>query len=253
MSVWHDLHQRYQQQVEWTASIRPYLIARCALPESLRVLEVGCGTGALLACLRDELPPSTIFHGIDIEWNVLPIAHTTAPAARLTQSNALRLPHPDAAFDLVCCHFLLLWAKPLRPILCEMVRVLKPGGHLIAFAEPDYSARIDHPSELIPLGRLQEQALARSGARTSVGRELGFLFAELNLRDQTVGLLGGQWTPEAPNPAFENEWDTLQRDLSLLEEAQDIDWDALKALDRNARVRGERILYVPTFYAIGTK
>jgi len=41
---------------------------------------------------------------------------------------------------------------------------LKPGGTVIALAEPDHLARIDHPKELWKLAELQTQALIKQGA-----------------------------------------------------------------------------------------
>ena len=92
-----------------------------------------------------------------------------------------------ASFDICLCHFLLLWiANPLAA-LKEMRRIVKPGGWVLALAEPDYGSRIDFPPELEALGQAQSKALQSQCADVSVGRKLRGLFkdwfGEYPLRD----------------------------------------------------------------------
>ena len=142
-------HTRYAQQAEWTRNLRTYIFNKIQLNASSRVLEVGCGTGAILS----ELPTHLSLHGLDIDPGALAQCQSHVPSASLIRANALQLPYPDNSFDVVYCHFLLLWVSyPMRALL-EMKRVTKKGGHIIAFAEPDYRARVDKPEELVQLGK----------------------------------------------------------------------------------------------------
>ena len=61
-------------------------------------------------------------------------------------------PMQTELFDIVYCHFLLLWVSDPLQALLEMKRVAKEGVHILAFAEPDYTGRIDKPRDLIPWG-----------------------------------------------------------------------------------------------------
>ncbi|MEZ0395957.1 MAG: methyltransferase domain-containing protein [Anaerolineales bacterium] len=242
-----DWHTRFEQQAGWTRHLRAYLFRRAGIEQARRVLEVGCGTGAVLA----EVPGPAARFGLDLEPARLSEARLHAPAARLVCADAHALPFPDAAFDLTFCHFLLLWLRdPLRA-LGEMKRVTRPGGFILALAEPDYSRRLDRPAELEPLGRWQTESLRRQGADPSLGGRLADLFQRAGIRLLETGSLrqGG----ERPLSAREREieWAVLEADLAGLLPQAEI--QRLKQLDAQAWQAGKRILYVPTHFAWGKR
>jgi SAM-dependent methyltransferase len=248
------LHQRYRQQAGWTASIRAHLLSSCHLPQKARVLEIGCGTGVVLAEVR-KLMPKNHYFGIDLLHRAIDYAQEIDHETGYAQSDANFLPFAANSFDLVFCHFFLLWARPLHAIIQETRRVLKPGSSFIAFAEPDYGGRIDYPAELSTVADLQEHALRAQGAHTRVGRELGHWFACTGFTNITIGVLGGEWQMEdfVKDTDTDHEWQTLQNDLHFLQQAQAHDLNAWQEVDRTARINQERILFVPTFYGIGWK
>src|SRR3990172_4682062 len=152
-------HARYTQQANWTRELHEYLFQRTGIEEANGVLEVGCGTGAVLSGIQTHA-----LHGLDVRPASLMEARVHAPAASLTCGDALSLPYPDETFDITFCHFLLLWVREPRRALLEMRRVTRPGGSVLALAEPDYSARVDEPAELAVLGRWQAESLRGQGA-----------------------------------------------------------------------------------------
>jgi SAM-dependent methyltransferase len=249
-----NLHQRYQQQAGWTTSIRAHLLTSLHLPNNARVLEIGCGTGVVLKEIRHLLPENDYF-GIDLLHQPLAYTQEIDHKTGYAQSDANLLPFSSHTFDLIFCHFFLLWAKPTLAILQEASRVLKPASPFIAFAEPDYGGRIDYPAELGAAADLQEQALRAQGAHTRMGRELGHWFAGAGFADFTVGVLGGEWRMEdlAMDAEADREWQTLDEDLRSLPQAQAHDLTAWRDMDKAARANQERILFVPTFYGIGWK
>jgi SAM-dependent methyltransferase len=244
-----DWHSRFSQQSAWTRPLRQYLLPRMGLTASSRILEAGCGTGAITADLHQDTPASVF--GLDLNLAFLHLAHQHEPATTHTGGDALRLPFSDGAFDAVVCHFFLLWIPQPGGALAEMRRVVRPGGAVAAFAEPDYAGRIDYPQALAELGRLQAAALRRQGAEPDTGRRLSGLFHAAGLREVETGLMGGQWRGR-PSPAeIDSEWAILEADL----EGQ-VSPDRLRELrriDEDAWSSGERVLFVPTFYAIGFK
>lgn len=239
-------HTRYNQQAKWTRKLRAYLFEKSKLEDARRVLEVGCGTGAVLAGLPDHLP----LHGLDLDSAALAECRIRAPSASLTQGNALSLPYSNSSFDIVYCHFLLLWVGDPVQALLEMKRVTKPGGHIIAFAEPDYANRIDKPDEFARLGRWQTESLIRQGADPGLGARLAGLFFQAGIRINETGTI--QNVENEPSSAeWEIEWAVIESDLAGSVPDEDI--QKMKLLDQQARARGERRLHVPTYFAWGQK
>ncbi len=245
MSTLAEQHARFTQQARWTAELRRYIAQSTGLSASRRILEVGCGTGAVLK----ELPAQAALHALDHHLPSLVYARQSAAAARCVCADAHRLPYPAGWFDHSLCHFVLLWLQNPLQALREMVRVTRPGGWVIALAEPDYGGRMDYPTQFTRLGQLQAQALAAQGADVNMGRKCGALFHQAGLTHVQTGLLGGQWSVLPSPEAWESEWETLQSDLRGLISPQEL--HDLRQQDAAAWEKGERILFVPTFYAWG--
>jgi len=240
-----DWHARYLRQAEWTRALRLYLFERAGLAASSRVLEVGCGTGAILGGLTG----AASLHGLDLDPAALAACRINVPAARLVRGDALSLPFASASFDIVTCHFLLLWVKDPVHALREMGRAARPGGHVLALAEPDHTARIDRPTALEPLGRWQADALARQGADPGFGGRLAEAFTQAGLDLQETGRIQSR-PPAALTPSeWASEWEVLEADLAGFIPAPRL--EALKAVDREAWSRGERVMDIPTFFAWG--
>jgi SAM-dependent methyltransferase len=239
-----DWHRRYLQQARWTRELREYLFKQTGWDEASRILEVGCGTGAILS----EVPQRASLYGLDIDADALTQCQVHVPSASLARGDALQLPYLNTSFDIVYCHFLLLWvADPLQALL-EMKRVAKTGAHIFAFAEPDYTARLDEPSELVPLGQWQTESLRRQGADPGLGVRLADLFFRAEIELVETGTIQGAES-EPTQKEWELEWTVLESDLAGLLPGEDI--HRMKSLDRQARARGERVLHVPTYFAWG--
>jgi ubiquinone/menaquinone biosynthesis C-methylase UbiE len=113
----------------YTAVTTREILARLAIQPGERMLDLGCGTGALLWQLavrgRDRLT------GVDLSPSMVALARARLPAAvRLAVADAGALPFPAGSFDVVVSnssfHF---WPQPHRA-LGELRRVLGEGGHL---------------------------------------------------------------------------------------------------------------------------
>jgi SAM-dependent methyltransferase len=226
-----------------------WLYERAGLPRAHAVLEIGCGTGVIAGELAHLSRAYVI--GLDLENGMLAFAHGHESGVQYTQADAHAISFPDEAFDVVVCHYLLLWLADPAQAVREMARVTRPGGAVLACAEPDYGGRVDYPPELVPLGQLQAQALRQQGADPDLGRRLGEIFVGAGLQ-ATVGVMAGRWDlPASPGSGFEAEWAMRERDLAGLVSPQEL--HRLRSVDRQALTTGQRMLFVPTFYAIGRK
>jgi SAM-dependent methyltransferase len=245
-----DWHHRYVLQAGWTSSLRNYIFDLINLSPDHRTLEVGCGTGALLAEL-ENLAKNQVF-GIDLSMENIRFANNYLRIRRLTQGDGHALPFASSAFDITLCHFLLLWViSPLRCVQ-EMRRVTRKDGWVIALAEPDYGGRIDHPASLAIIGQWQREALANQGANVELGRQLLDLFNQAGLINIHSGVLGGQWSGQYNQDEWQSEWNIIEHDLQNLDAKPSEDLiEKTKKADLNANEAGKRILFVPTFYALG--
>jgi ubiquinone/menaquinone biosynthesis C-methylase UbiE len=237
-------HTRFTQQAKWTRDLRTYLFNKARLNDARRVLEVGCGTGAILS----ELPDHISLHGLDLDPAALAQCRIHAPAASLIHGDAMQLPYSKQTFDIVYCHFLLLWVPDPLQALLQMKRVARPGAYVIAFAEPNYLERVDQPDELIRLGKWQTDSLIKQGADPGLGARLAELFFQAEIGIIETGTI--QSVEHEPSPdEWQMEWDVIESDLKGLVADRDI--QEMKQLDQRARQRGDRVLHVPTHFALG--
>ena len=241
-------HTWFTHQASWTQSTRSWLYREARLAQASDILEIGCGTGVITEELAQVGTARVV--GLDIDPAMLTLTTRRESHALYVQGDAHALPFPDESFDAVVCHYLLLWlADPVQGAR-EMARVIKPNGHVLACAEPDYGGRIDHPPELVALGQRQTEALRRQGADPEIGRRMGEIFTAAGLR-ALVGAMAGQWTIPSTDGGFEAEWAMREHDLNGLLATEEL--RRLRAIDRQALRAGRRMLSVPTFYALGRK
>ena len=245
-----DWHQRFSIQATWTSELRRYIFPKAGLANAKRLLEVGCGTGALLKEINLFTQDSeTQIHGLDIDRPFLRIGTQKAEKSILTEGDALSLPYGKNFFDITLCHYLLLWVSDPIQAIREMIRVTLPGGSVLALAEPDYGGRLEYPEPINEFGKLQEIGLNRQGANTHVGRQLGEIFLEAGCNQFDIGILGGRWSGAPSRTEWESEWDTLLQDIGDSLPRSEINRFHRRYID--AWKKGKHLLFIPTFYAWG--
>ena len=181
------LHIRYKQQAEWTRPFREYLFAKLQKCQDLNILEVGCGTGAVISDIKLEYADKiNIITGVDIDYQSLLYAEHNK-CTDLIQADGSYLPFADSCFDLAFCHYLLLWVPDPSEILSEMKRVIKPGGICAAMAEPCYKEMTASPRQLYALALRQQKELADSGADINIGNKLPRIFEEAGFSEIEFG------------------------------------------------------------------
>jgi ubiquinone/menaquinone biosynthesis C-methylase UbiE len=129
--------------------------------ETLRVLEVACGTGRFMTFVRDNLPLDAAYTAVDLSPFYLEKARdndnywrksrgrqeeegqqsnsspqntrTKIAPATLVQAQAEELPFEDGSFDAVVCVYLFheLPREVRAKVAAEMARVVTPGGTVV--------------------------------------------------------------------------------------------------------------------------
>jgi len=239
-------HTRFQQQAAWTLPLRKHLFERCGADSARRILEVGCGTGAVL---NNFFGQKTLTLGVDLAFDFLLNARSHSSNSIYLQADGYHLPFAPVSFDISFCHYFLLWISNPVQVIRAMAAVTHSSGWIMALAEPDYGGRIDYPIELAELGRLQGDALREQGADPYAGRKLSAWFHEAGLIDIQTGLVGGEWNSAPSESAWESEWATLNADLA--DRVNPARLGDLRRLDASAWQHGQRVLFVPTFFALG--
>jgi ubiquinone/menaquinone biosynthesis C-methylase UbiE len=146
----HGYGTREQERlVEQAEHWRHRLIADgTTLDPGTRLLEIGCGVGAVLAILGEEFPGVRL-HAVDIEPKQLDYARAylgrAGIEATLAQADATALPFGDESFDHVWMMWFLEHVPAPLAVLHEARRVLAPNGVITAI-EVDYSTCRAEPS-----------------------------------------------------------------------------------------------------------
>lgn len=123
-----DVAARYARDSSAQRSAAERLLALAEVGPAEDVLDVGCGTGALLATLRAATAGRVA--GVDPSAPMLAEARRAAPGTELLCCAAEDLPY-EGAFDLVLSNSALQWFRDPARALSRFRRALRPGGRTV--------------------------------------------------------------------------------------------------------------------------
>lgn len=125
---------RYERFMgRWSRCLAPAFIAFCDIGRAHRVLDVGCGTGAMCDAL-DATFPACHVTGVDLSLEFVRHCRARLPLARFSfdRANAAELPYQDARFDAALSLLLLMLVPDQAGVAAELQRVTRPGGVVAA-------------------------------------------------------------------------------------------------------------------------
>jgi SAM-dependent methyltransferase len=198
-----DPYERYVGR--WSRRIAPPFLDWLALPDGLRWLDVGCGTGALCAAILEHCAPASLA-GVEPSEGFLDSARKNlAGRAALYRGKADSLPLEDGAVDVVVSGLVLNFVPDPRAALAEMRRVARRGGRIAAYVW-DYAGRM----ELMRHFWDAAVELDAAAAKLDEGRRFPLCSPEaLAQVFAGAGLAGAQVTPiETPTrfASFDDYW-----------------------------------------------
>jgi len=123
---------RYRTPDEIAALVAPSLRR-----DGARVLDVGCGTGLFGQALARQLEPAPVaLDGLDISAASLEraAAHKVYDRLRRHDLNVLPLPVADDSHDAAALVGVLTYFPDPEPLMRDLCRAVKPGGH-VAFTQ----------------------------------------------------------------------------------------------------------------------
>lgn len=181
---------------------RQQLLAACLNPLTCQVLEripsasvtkvldLGCGQGNTTRMLGEQFPKA---YATGLEFDPALVALASANPGNgsrisFVQGDAAQLTYPSASFDLVFTRYLLVhMADPVR-VIREMLRVVRPGGFVVAY-EPDCCMDLCYP----PNAGMERMALlwGKLFPHPLIGRQLVHLFRAAGAGKLTAGAILG--------------------------------------------------------------
>jgi len=127
------LHESASLRAVTGPSLRPggFLLTErglslCGFPEGAFIVDVGCGTGASVAYLRDSHHLRAL--GVDVSADLFQNVGNEFPVA---VARAEKLPLTDGCCDGILCECVLSLVTKPEQALREFSRVLRPGGLLV--------------------------------------------------------------------------------------------------------------------------
>lgn len=175
--------------------------AAADLPGTGRVLDVGCGTGALTAVLADRFGEAAVA-GVDPSTSFVAATARRLPEAEIRHGSAERLPFADDTFDAALAQLVVhFMADPISGVR-EMVRVTRPGG-VIALCVWDFAGgRAPQSLFFQALRALVPEADDESGRPGAADGDLAMLLSRVGC----VQITSGEVTVEVSHETFEDWW-----------------------------------------------
>jgi malonyl-CoA O-methyltransferase len=148
---------------------------------SLRILDLGCGTGWFARKFQQRYPGSHVT-GIDLSPGMIDYAKSLNDSTiTWLVADATQLPLPDSEFDLIFSNLMIQWCENPELVLRECRRLLKPQGRLMistlvdetlwelqqAWAKADPEGNhVNHFEPFASLAALAKAELPRATAET---------------------------------------------------------------------------------------
>lgn len=248
-----DLAQRFKDLAEETEEFRHALYKKVQLASKKKILDAGCGTGAITHDIASLTEGEII--GCDITSELLTYARKSVLHRNVTfvRANIRNLPFKDETFDLVVFTNVLTHTRNQQEALNEMARVTCKEGVVLATGEPDYGGDLYYPEDKAHF--LFVNHLEKRGIDLYAGRKLRSLFKKAGLKPEigidTTSLDTMNKDNEELKRFLNHFWFTenfLSRMGWAEQEIKDYKEEQIELIEKRLSFR-----FTPFFYALGRK
>jgi SAM-dependent methyltransferase len=115
----------------YSAKLAPLFCEFAAIRAGERVLDVGCGPGALTAELIRTVGHEAV-SAVDPSGQFVTAARSRYPGVDVRLASAEDLPFPNDVFDATCAQLVVHFMSDPVAGLAEMARVTRPAGRVVA-------------------------------------------------------------------------------------------------------------------------
>jgi ubiquinone/menaquinone biosynthesis C-methylase UbiE len=115
----------------YATGLAPKFADAAGVRAGMRVLDVGCGPGALAVELAGRVGEDNVA-AIDPAPQFAAACQARIPGADVREGVAESLPWDDGTFDAAMCSLVVAWMSDADQGIGEMARVTKPGGTVAA-------------------------------------------------------------------------------------------------------------------------
>ena len=160
---------------------------RMGVQPGWKIADIGCGVGTVSRMMADLVGETGCVSAVDISPAQIATADALTRLAgyrtiEFQPGSAHETGLPSEFFDLVYCRFVLMHVRDVPRAMCELLRIVKPGG-ILAVEDGDFTGPFAEPSSesFDRCFQLYREVVRAQGADPELGKRLFGIFQGLGL------------------------------------------------------------------------